>query len=1056
MNALRRLSLAVWLFCVSVAHADPVQDQLDRIAQEMTQLSLAAINGEIDADVAAARMEALLERDMLLRTGKLTAQDRALRWQDQGDAPLKAPGARLIAVGLPDEFDSAVWGLLDDGRKVDLIAEARADVPHSVDVYVPDHPDGPGASGTLTVHFADAGSLRVTIAPRLDIPEALPVVMRLVIGDLVARLNKNGVDHQALLAQFRADAGSVDPELGYAAATLFIWSEAGRGDPVFRFLRSGRLEGPFWDSLGQIPDPDVLNRAYASVLQNSGALEKLMRLQQGEIDKIRYVVPGPRGVRPDYLSRVKVESPPPPEEVGLREISDLLIEGRAREYNRKVILNSAKDAQKVMGYTAFEPVTMTGAALVGGVLTMADKYMKTEDYNYPTTMSLAGQAVPGDPLLADDDRKVFGDMVITAKGEPYEVRVFSDGLDASLAVLDLATSATALGKAANAIGKAKGARKIEDQVAQGLDKIEDYWLGQATAVTKDGLEAVEKQGDAVEKGSFNAITIPARTWTAKVEPHTFRRYLSVGYRGEVAWDVRDFHALACWKNTQEGISATVTTKSNVFGGLFDRLDLGWAVQDPEITLTVEPSVIRPGGTAEVTATTSGAQQTNVQFGTPSLGALSNVGNFDATYGAPAKLSTCQEFVPITATFPPPGARICAPPAKAVSGVVIAKGDALVRTPATLTCRDGEVLGFTVTHPENAPVMCRLDGPGTLTMVGNEGLLDCPVKPRQNSSITCYTGARPGTCAPVIPINRIYPEFAVYAQVSADRRYQQALNDEVDGFFNDCGIEDPTALVLELMDLGTGLADGIPVDPVSNNCPRQTQTAASGGGGVSGSGGGSPSTFEGKAEGGYVAVWPLGEGRDISVSDSNSYSHRPYDPGRGPGDRSVFVASDVSASVTLDGPERFVVRTEGVTKASSIRAASEIPTPTGGFAEWSVWRRIVVTRDVAVTATIATSGPATHLVQAIPVRLENNVPVSLLAGFDQNLTPVMRVGQTRGFGLGVPQLDTSTVVLPGPRNDRDSLTYLIRFGGRVTPAEVGENEVSAASQTTVKFEIRPVE
>lgn len=1045
---------AVLIGCVGTADADPLQDRLERITEEMSRLSTATLNGEIDPDRAMKRMEELLQLDMQLRTGQASVEDLTLRWQDQGDAPLKAPGAGLTAVGLPLAFSGEVWGLLDDGRRVGLLAEQSVDTPHTVKLYVPDHPDGPEATGTLTVQFEGAGSLRVQMAPRLSVPGALPLLMRLAIQDLVAALEKDGVDAQRLVAQFRDDAASVPPALGYAAAALYIWSEAGRGDPVFEFLRTGRLDSPFWDGLGAPENPETLNLMFSSALQNSGALERMMRLDRARIDKIRFVAPAPEKARPHRL--VKIEqgyAAPPADTVSLQEMSDLLVEGRARQYNRNVVLQSAKDAQKAYSIAAFEPVTMTSAALAGGVLTMIDKYTKVEDYNFPVTMSLDGTAVPGDPLLADDERKVFPDLTVIAKGEPYEIKVFADGLDAALAAFDLATSATALGKGVKALGetaeivtKAERARR---RLQASLDTAEDRLVGLASAAAKDTLEKKEQDGDKLRKGSFDIITVPARTWKSKVDLSTYRPFLSVGYRGEAAWDVRQYHALACWKNTQEGISAIVTTKSDAFAGLFDRLDLGWAVQEPKITLTVEPSRIAPGGSAVVTAVTSGAQQTKVDFAAPPLGVLSNIGNFDAAYGAPNALQSCKEFVPITATFPPAGARICAPAPKATAGLVIAKGDALIRTPHSLTCRDGEVLGFTVNHPDNVPVQCVLEGPGTLTMVGNEGLLDCPVKPRRASSITCYTREQPGQCAPVIPIKRIFPEFAVSAVVSADR--DRPINTTIKSLFADCGIANPTALALELMDLGSGAADGAPVDPLTTPCPSAPTASL---GQIGAAGGGAAPVPETPAEGRHVANWPLGEGRDVSVSDSSSYRHSPYDPGRGPGDRSVLVTSDISAEITFDGPERFVVSTGGRTTATSIRDASETPEPSGGFADWRVWRRIVVNRDTVVTARISASGDAITGVQAIPVRLQNNVPVTLLHGFDQNLTPVMMVGTTRPAGFSVPQSDSATVMLPGPRNADVPLTYLIGFGGRTIPRSDGEDTVTAVSRTTIEIDIRP--
>lgn len=1050
-------AVAAVLFLTGVAAADPLQDRLDSLTQEISRLALAAAKGEIDPDFAGRQLEVLAQLENDLRLGTITPDDLTLRWQDQGDLPLKGPGARLIAVGVPAGFSGLIRAFLEEGRALDLYAEVTEDHPDQVQIYVPDHPDGPDATDIVTVYFDGAGSLRFQLAPQLDVPDALPRLMQVAIDDLVRDLAGDGVQAETLVAQFRSDPTVIPPRYGYAAAALYIWSEAGRGDPVFRFLRSGVLEGPVWDGLGGTRDSGALNRVYSKALQNSGVLDRLMRVQPERIDKISFTRPDAAWSSP-YL-RVKSDPPlaaPPPETVTIKDLSSLLLEGRAREYNRTVVLQSAKDAQKLYSVTAFEPVTMTSAALVGGVLTMIDKHMIVNDYDFPTSMAIEGVPVPGDVLLADDDRKVFPEITIVAKGPPYEVKVFADGLDAMLGAVDIATSTLTIAKGVKAIGQTAGivtkAQRARQRMQAARDNAEDILVGLGTTAVKDSVELTEKKGDALEKGSFDILRVPGRTWNARIEPRSHRNHVSLGYNGEVRWDVRDYHALACWKNTQEGIRATVTTKPEAFAGLFDRKDFAWGVQDPRISLGASPSVLRPGQSARVTAQVSGANRTTVSFEPPTLGDLADIGDFDALYAAPQTLDGCREFVSVTASFPTTGARICHPAPKASVGIVIAQGDGLIRTPDKLTCRDGEVLGFTVAHPENADVMCRLSGPGTLTMAGNEGLLDCPVKPAAPSSITCYTGPAPGQCSPVIPIKRVYPDYAVTAMVTADRR--KPLNDRIERFFDECGIENMTDLALDLLEGGSGEARELPVEPVSNPCVTNLNPPASGGG-LSGSGGGSaPSAFEGYAEGRFVANWPLGQGRDVSVSDAHSYRYRPYDPGRGPGDRSVLVTSDITASIEFDGPERFVVTTSGSATASSVRTADETPDPDGAHANWEVWRRIEVNRDTELSVRIETNGAAQTLVQALPTRLVNNVPVALLSGFDQNLTSVMMVGNATAAGLIGGRSDWSSAILPGPRHEGETLTYLLLFNGRVNSAPQGEDTTTTQSRTIVDINISP--
>jgi len=1052
-------ALCIMLVVSGPGAADDLRDSLDNLTQQISRLGLAAARGEIDADFAGHQMDRLIELESGLRLGTISPDDLTLRWQDQGDLPLKAPGARLIAVGLPSGFEGPIRAFLDDGRELDMYAEVAEGRAGRVYIYVPEHPDGPDASDAVTVYFDSVGSLRIQLAPQLLIPDALPRLMQVAIDDLVHDLSNDGVQAEALVAQFRRDATEIPPKLGYAAAALYIWSEAGRGDPVFRFLRSGVLEGPAWDRLGGTRDPNALNRIFSSALQNSGILDRLMRVQPARINKISFTQPDPAWLSPLLLA--KSEPPlaaPPPETVPIDDFTSLLLEGRAREYKRQVVLQSAKDAQKLYSVTAFEPVTMTSAALVGGVLTMIDKHMIINDYDYPTSMAIEGVSVPGDILLADDARKVFPEITIVAKGPPYEVKVFADGLDAVLGAVDIATSTLTIAKGIKTIGKTAEvvtkAQRARQNMQAARDNAEDILVGLGTTAAKDSADLVEKQGDAREQGKFDVFRVPGRTWKAKIEPRSHRNHVSLGYNGEVAWDVRDYHAYACWKNTQEGIRATVTTKPQAFAGLFDRRDFGWGVQDPAVTLSATPDILQPGQSARVTAQVSGATQSRVDFLKPTLGDLEDVGDLDALYTAPQNLDTCREFVTVTASFPTDGSRICHAPPKASIGLIVAQGDGLIRTPDTLTCRDGEVLGFTVAHAEGTDVMCRLSGPGTLTMVGNEGLLDCPIKPAEPSSITCYTGNTPGQCSRVIPIKRIYPDYAVTAMVSADRK--KPLNEDVERFFDDCGIENMTNVARDLLDSGAGEAQELPVDPVANHCATNLNLSPSGGG-LSGAGSASstPSVFESTAEGRYVANWPLGQGRDVSVSDTHSYRHRPHDPGRGPGDRSVLVASDVTASITFDGPERFVVTTSGDTTASSIRTSEETPDPAGGFADWKVWRRVEVNRDTELSVRIETRGPAQALVQAVPMRLVNNVPVTLLSGFDQNLTSVMMVGNVTAAGLFGAQSDWSTAILPGPRHKDESLTYLLLINGRVNSAQRGNDTATAASRTIVDINISPL-
>ncbi|MCH2078129.1 MAG: hypothetical protein MK180_14830 [Rhodobacteraceae bacterium] len=168
-------------------------------------------------------------------------------------------------------------------------------------MYLLEHPDGAEASDALTIRFLGVGRLEVDLAPQLVILGALPTLMRVVIDDLMRTLEANSVDPYVLVAEFRNAPADVPPELGYAAAVLYFWSEAGRDHPVFSFMRTGRFESEFWERVDGAADPQAIDRMYSSVLLNSGALEDLMRMQRGRVDRIRYTPPTSRPAMPSNL-----------------------------------------------------------------------------------------------------------------------------------------------------------------------------------------------------------------------------------------------------------------------------------------------------------------------------------------------------------------------------------------------------------------------------------------------------------------------------------------------------------------------------------------------------------------------------------------------------------------------------------------------------------------------------------------------------------------------------------------------------------------------------------
>lgn len=1038
---MRLFAFVIALVWASTSLADPLQDRLNQISTEITELLAQHTAGKISDDDLFARMDALTNLSMQLQTGEVSLDDlQDVRWRDYDQTPVHTAGFDLAIAGLPEGFSGGVWAELADGARLDVESfRAASQSDTELTVTLPTHPEGLRHGGALTLHFGGPdplGTLTAELAPVIPIDGALPRMMKLVTGLVVQDLQAEGISPEALLAQLRTAPSTVDPAYGHSAVLLWMWSEAHRGNQAFQFILDGRFDTPFWVEFG-IPDiSEEMNFVASAGLQNMLSLGLMSQDGPEVLDRIKAVSPlaRPRLIFANSGDVTKTTLP---------ELAELVQYGRDLRYRREVVLGSLKSTHKVMdAVLSWTPQTAGASAVVGGSLTISDHALRQFERHYPNKIEIRLDPSPQGALLADDSRRLDLSPTLVAHSNDIKAMAISDGVDLALLAADA-------GLLNGPIGRLKSALNIGELTAK-----QATMLSKGIVVGKEAFEEAERLSEARDPGSYQMFTIAGRTWEAPITQSATPDSFAVSFGGEVAAPGRSFYGKACWDGSNSGANAVIQANSDLFDGLFARETTSWTVQAPNLNISPANGVIEPGESTPVSMIRSGAEARTVELFPPSFGDVQKITDALAVYTAPDEIDGCSEVATLQAEYPTgaEAGNICTAPPRFSGTVFIKKGDANILTPNQLTCRDGEVLGFTVSHPKGAEVQCTLSGPGTLTMVGNEGLLDCPLKPSQPSSITCFTGQAPGQCAPVIPIKRIFPDFAVAAIVSADR--QEPLNDNVEGFFDDCGVEDMTAVALELMDLGTGLADDLPVEPISNDCPRPTFSTGGGGVAGGGGGGGSPSQVETFAEGGYVANWPLGAARDISIGDSHSYSHDPYDPGRGPGDRSVLIASDVSADITFNDPESFLVLTEGSSVATSIRSAEDTPDPSRGYAQWAVWRKIVVTRDTEVTVDVETSGPGISLVQAVPIRLENNVPLVTLSGFDQNRTSIMMVGNTSVGGFITTGSDSSRAILPGPRREGDSLTYLILFNGRTSAAPDGDDRVTFASRTSVALDIRP--
>ncbi|MCH2078128.1 MAG: hypothetical protein MK180_14825 [Rhodobacteraceae bacterium] len=115
-GAMRRLLaslIAAFVSCFLSAtlSVDPRQDRLDQIPEEVTALFDLYCDGDLDDDQLTELVEQVLMEEVQLRTGALSVDQLTQRWRDYPTVPVKTPGARLSAVGLPPEFDWLVWAL---------------------------------------------------------------------------------------------------------------------------------------------------------------------------------------------------------------------------------------------------------------------------------------------------------------------------------------------------------------------------------------------------------------------------------------------------------------------------------------------------------------------------------------------------------------------------------------------------------------------------------------------------------------------------------------------------------------------------------------------------------------------------------------------------------------------------------------------------------------------------------------------------------------------------------------------------------------------------------
>lgn len=1019
-----------------------------------------------------------------------SAKPQIPRWEGGEITPRVTAGTTLQIVGLQDN-PGQVWLVTPEGDEIERTLELTDGRPGEALFTVPMPPQGWTIGGLYTITFdnLDEGLEYELVAVR-PVPQAVALLVDLSVSAVVQALQQQGTDPEVLLRRYRQDPSSLEPREAAAGTVLAIYQDA-QGHPVTGFLRSGDMRD-FGGGTGEDPErlqetldayatallfdrlnPDALTAPKPEFLNRIRFLEPEQQIGDGNVIAPR--VWAPRVWRISNFS-LPLDVPEPVAIGGFEDFGRAIEAGKQLDATRNVTVRTIKSELKLLEWTVgFHPQADVAIAVTGSFMTLIEQALKGYQHGFPNAIAVSARHVPPDILFADDSRPVTFKAEISAQSDPYIALFAQDGVDTSLALLTILPTMLNETLGRTKIGKGAKALKVVKTVSEKVDinklmgitfskKGKDEFgvlMGKTAALWKENLEQIEKKGG--DAGTLAKYEVPGKIWGPyPVTEQNHKGYFTTLFNGDIRWSFGDFAAKACFAGTgrAHGVLQAIPEK---FGGRHAATRLDWAVRRPVISLSVSPKRIRPGGTAQMTAETAGAESEAAEFSAPTLGGLAATGPLTAVYTAPnAPLDikgSCSVPAILEASYPVDPSGICVPAPRAVDGLHIGTGDALISAPARLSCEPGQLVPFVVSHPD-APVQCTLQGPGELMQFGRtRKTYRCPARPGQGiARITCTSN--PGgsdSCSPVIPVGVTMPDYGVWLELDVPSRGHNPRPEdhefenteyELLGYSNDeCGAEKAMSgnrlLTAQALSGGVSGAHGMMfmldrLDSVLGTTCGETTVPSSGG---------MMMVFESDEEINRLmepltapdrVALPVGAATDVSVADASRIeSGQPgttiYKTYTGTFDASIAFQDKDTFSIFMRGQSS---RTAG--KSTGLLAAST-------DARFGVMRTFRIEEASRVTIEVDASGDGQFQMIATPLMvLDDRYPMGLTYGFETG--PIATFTTRSGT-------QTMVLNLPAPPPDVDHADYVLQFSGGATEAETRHSRQSASGRLNLNIRIK---
>lgn len=318
--------------------------------------------------------------------------------------------------------------------------------------------------------------------------------------------------------------------------------------------------------------------------------------------------------------------------------------------------------------------------------------------------------------------------------------------------------------------KAMELKRLGGPPPTAAQNLEGFGLGRGQAQLKEAsedLEAGKLPGKRPAK--YTLYNVPAKRWGPfDVTPINAKGYFNVAYFGPVTPKPSLNKARACWDRSPRPVEVRLTTLPEQFAGR--RVgDVAFAtVQWPTVSISPNRVRARPEQVVAFEADYDGAYQDTMRWVHPSEG--SKVAQTDRK---PAALSwrmpqlepgRCQKQLTVTAQYPRTDEGLCAAAPQAEATVRIATTDGLIEAPASLVCRPGKTVDFTVSHPDGKVRRCALEGPGSLSFANNKGTIQCADQDGGEATLRCTMADQANSCSPNIPVK--YGDLRIAAFVAA--------------------------------------------------------------------------------------------------------------------------------------------------------------------------------------------------------------------------------------------------------------------------------------------------